>query len=98
MECNIFVRLVLHAVLYGFSTYTFKVQLDQQIERWRGNLDIGVTTFTPERSERPVTITDVTSGTWIVSGSSIITNGKVLKNDVVKPNLESLKVVEKYVF
>ena len=53
---------------------------------------MGVTVHQPEDIVLPPTMTSMPTGTWMLSGTSVIINGKEVKKDYSRINLESLKV------
>ena len=73
---------------------------------WAGSIEVGVTSHDPENIVLPPTMTSMTSGTWMLSGRSVIVNGQEAKRDYTSINLETLKVhkslhnidCKKYVF
>ena len=50
----------------------FEVVIEKLVERWSGSLELGVTSIRPENLEFPSTMTDITYGTWMLSGSSVM--------------------------
>ena len=61
-------------------------------ELWAGSIEVGVTVHKPEDIVLPPTMTSMPTGTWMLSGTSVIINGKEVKKDYSRINLESLKV------
>ena len=61
-------------------------------EKWAGSVEIGVTTHSPEVLQFPSTMTNITTGTWMVSGTGVMHNGSSIR-DNLKVNLDSLKVI-----
>lgn len=59
---------------------------------------MGVTSHNPEDIVLPPTMTSMPTGTWMLSGTSVIVNGKEAKRDYSSVNLESLKVKTKLYF
>lgn len=53
----------------------FEVRLDRVVTKWAGSIEIGITTHSPMELEFPFTMTNVKSGTWIMTGSGIMHNG-----------------------
>lgn len=47
----------------------FEVVLDKVVLKWAGSIEIGVTTQRPEELEFPATMTNVRSGTWMMTGN-----------------------------
>ncbi len=50
----------------------FEVIIEKLVERWSGSLELGVTSIKPENLDFPSTMTDITYGTWMLSGSSVM--------------------------
>ena len=46
-----------------------QVNLDKLVDKWAGSIEIGVTTNTPNELEFPSTMTNVRSGTWMMTGN-----------------------------
>ena len=70
----------------------FEVHIDKQVEKWAGSLEIGVTTHSPEDLELPSTMTNITTGTWMMSGGGVVNNGVTTIEDYGH-SLEELKVL-----
>ncbi|KAF2900858.1 hypothetical protein ILUMI_05336 [Ignelater luminosus] len=69
----------------------FEVRLERVVTKWAGSIEIGVTTHSPTDLEFPFTMTNVRSGTWMMTGSGIMHNGTtVLEQYGV--NLDRLQV------
>ena len=83
-----------------------KVEIESVTELWAGSIEVGVTSHDPENIVLPPTMTSMASGTWMLSGRSVIVNGQEAKRDYSSINLETLKVhkslhnidCKKYVF
>ncbi|KAI4464530.1 neuralized [Holotrichia oblita] len=72
----------------------FEVRLDRIVSKWAGSIEIGVTTHSPTDLEFPFTMTNVRSGTWMMTGSGIMHNGTtVLEQYGV--NLDRLQVSDR---
>ncbi|XP_040064057.1 neuralized-like protein 4 [Ixodes scapularis] len=69
----------------------FEVVLEQQVSKWTGSIDIGVTMFPPHLLEFPTTMTNVRSGTWIMTGCGVMHNGTEVLVDYCR-NLDTLQV------
>ena len=52
-----------------------EVQIQEINDKWAGSLEIGVTTHAPGSFPLPVTMTNIASGTWMLSGGAIVHNG-----------------------
>ncbi|XP_018330775.1 neuralized-like protein 4 isoform X2 [Agrilus planipennis] len=69
----------------------FEVRLERVVTKWAGSIEIGVTTHSPTDLDFPFTMTNVRSGTWMMTGSGIMHNGTtVLEQYGV--NLDRLQV------
>ncbi|XP_013781863.2 neuralized-like protein 4, partial [Limulus polyphemus] len=69
----------------------FEVILEQQVVKWTGSIEIGVTTHSPYDIEFPSTMTNMRSGTWMMTGSGIMCNGTSVVEEY-GINLERLKI------
>ena len=69
----------------------FEVQLDQLVDKWAGSIEIGVTTHSPLELEFPSTMTNVRSGTWMMTGNGVMHNGATVLEDYGQ-NLDQLRV------
>ncbi|CAN7987074.1 unnamed protein product [Ixodes hexagonus] len=68
----------------------FEVVLEQQVSKWTGSIDIGVTMFPPHLLDFPTTMTNVRSGTWIMTGCGVMHNGTEVIVDYCR-NLDTLQ-------
>ncbi|XP_050504188.1 neuralized-like protein 4 [Diabrotica virgifera virgifera] len=59
----------------------FEICLDSIVDRWSGSIELGVTSVRPDEIDLPSTATDLYRDTWMLSGSSIMINGKTIKNN-----------------
>lgn len=59
----------------------FEVVLDRVVLKWAGSIEIGVTTQRPEELEFPATMTNVRSGTWMMTGNGVMHNGQTVLDD-----------------
>ena len=55
----------------------FKVRLDKMVTKWAGSIEIGVTSHAPSDLEFPSTMTNVRSGTWMMTGNGVSTGKPV---------------------
>ena len=62
------------------------------IDKWSGSIEIGITTHNPSLLEFPATMTNMRSGTIMMSGSGILTNGKGTQREYGQFNLDELTV------
>ena len=47
----------------------FEVRLDRMVTKWAGSIEIGVTTHAPGDLDFPSTMTNIRSGTWMMTGN-----------------------------
>lgn len=59
--------------------------------KWAGTIEIGVTMHSAEELNFPSTMTNVRSGTWMMTGNGIMYNGTTI-SDEYGCNLDKLKV------
>lgn len=69
----------------------FEVRLDRLVTKWAGSIEIGVTTHCPGDIDYPLTMTNVHSGTWMMTGVGIMHNGITVVNQY-GVNLDTLRV------
>ena len=69
----------------------FEVRLDKMVTKWAGSIEIGVTTHAPCDLEFPSTMTNVRSGTWMMTGNGVMHNGTTTI-DAYGQNLDKLSV------
>jgi len=62
------------------------------IDKWTGSIEVGITAQWPDNMEMPATMTNLQGNTWVMSGSSIVSGGKTLKENYGIISLDSLKV------
>lgn len=62
----------------------FEVVLDRVVTKWAGSIEIGVTTLRPEELDYPATMTNVRSGTWMMTGNGVMHNGMTVLDDYGK--------------
>lgn len=79
------------------SDELFEVQLDQLVDKWAGSIEIGVTTHSPQDLEFPSTMTNIQSGTWMMTGNGVMHNGMTILEDYGQ-NLDRLRVRVTLVF
>ncbi|KZC09170.1 Neuralized-like protein 4 [Dufourea novaeangliae] len=56
----------------------FEVRLDKIVTKWAGSIEIGVTTHSPTELEFPFTMTNVRSGTWMMTENGVMHNGTAI--------------------
>ncbi|XP_066581043.1 neuralized-like protein 4 [Prorops nasuta] len=69
----------------------FEVRLDKIVSKWAGSIEVGVTTHSPTELEFPFTMTNVRSGTWMMTGNGVMHNGITMINHYGQ-NLDRLQV------
>lgn len=62
------------------------------VYKWSGSIEVGVTTHSPTALEFPATMTNMRSGTTMMSGCGILTNGKGTQREYGEFNLDELRV------
>ncbi|XP_064610379.1 neuralized-like protein 4 [Liolophura sinensis] len=72
-------------------TELFEVRIDRMVNKWAGSIEIGVTTHLPTDLKFPCTMTNIFSGTWMMTGNGIMHNGTTVLEDYGQ-NLDSLEV------
>ncbi len=55
--------------------------LDRIVLKWAGSIEIGVTTQQPEELDFPATMTNIRSGTWMMTGNGVMHNGLTVLDD-----------------
>ena len=73
------------------SNEVLEVRLDRMVTKWAGSIELGVTTHAPSDLEFPSTMTNVRSGTWMMTGNGVMHNGTTTI-DAYGQNLDKLKV------
>lgn len=68
----------------------FEVVIDKMVDKWAGSIEIGVTTHSPVELEFPSTMTNVRSGTWMMTGNGVMRNGTTILEEYGQ-NLDRLK-------
>lgn len=53
----------------------FQVRLERVVSKWAGSIEIGVTTHSPTDLDFPFTMTNVRTGTWMMTGNGVMHNG-----------------------
>ncbi|XP_063229643.1 neuralized-like protein 4 [Bacillus rossius redtenbacheri] len=69
----------------------FEIRIDRLVDKWSGSIEVGVTTHNPTALEFPATMTNMRSGTTMMSGCGILTNGKGTRREYGMYNLDELK-------
>lgn len=69
----------------------FEVVLDKMVDKWAGSVEIGVTTHSPTELDYPSTMTNIRSGTWMMTGTGVMHNGTNIVDEYGQ-NLDRLRV------
>ncbi|XP_039602936.1 neuralized-like protein 4 isoform X2 [Polypterus senegalus] len=69
----------------------FEIRIDKLVDKWSGSIEIGVTTHNPNNLDYPATMTNLRSGTIMMSGSGILTNGKGTRREYCEFSLDELQ-------
>ncbi|XP_067828155.1 neuralized-like protein 4 isoform X3 [Heptranchias perlo] len=72
------------------SNEIFQVRIDKMVDKWAGSIEIGVTTHNPAYLQLPSTMTNLRSGTWMMTGNGVMHNGTTIL-DEYGHNLDRLK-------
>ncbi|XP_014669095.1 PREDICTED: neuralized-like protein 4 [Priapulus caudatus] len=68
----------------------FCIMLDRLVDKWSGSIEVGITTHNPNTMDFPATMTNMRSGTIMMSGCGILTNGKGTRREYGDFNLDEL--------
>ncbi|XP_053378607.1 neuralized-like protein 4 [Mercenaria mercenaria] len=68
----------------------FEIRLDRLVDKWSGSIEVGITTHNPSAIDFPATMTNMRSGTIMMSGCGILTNGKGTRREYGQYNLDAL--------
>lgn len=69
----------------------FQVRLERVVTKWAGSIEIGVTTHSAQELDFPFTMTNVRSGTWMMTGNGVMHNGTTVIEQYGQ-NLDRLQV------
>lgn len=69
----------------------FEIRIDKLVDKWSGSIEVGVTTHNPNALHFPATMTNMRSGTIMMSGCGILTNGKGTRREYGEFNLDELR-------
>ncbi|KAH8270110.1 hypothetical protein KR018_004088, partial [Drosophila ironensis] len=69
----------------------FEIRIDKLVDKWSGSIEVGVTTHNPTVLHFPATMTNMRSGTIMMSGCGILTNGKGTRRQYGEYNLDELR-------
>lgn len=76
----------------NFFVFFEQIRIDRLVDKWSGSIEVGVTTHSPTALEFPATMTNMRSGTTMMSGCGILTNGKGTQREYGEFNLDELRV------
>lgn len=68
----------------------FEIRIDCLVDKWSGSIEMGITTHNPAALDFPSTMTNLRSGTIMMSGCGILTNGKGTRREYGQCNLDEL--------
>ncbi|XP_066248762.1 neuralized-like protein 4 isoform X5 [Euwallacea similis] len=68
----------------------FEIRIDRLVDKWSGSIEMGITTHNPNTLVFPATMTNMRSGTIMMSGCGILTNGKGTRREYGDFNLDEL--------
>ncbi|KAF2354220.1 Transposase Tc1-like [Trinorchestia longiramus] len=69
----------------------FEIRIDRLVDKWSGSIEVGITTHNPATLEFPATMTNLRSGTTMMSGTGILKNGKGMLRQYGDFNLDELQ-------
>lgn len=69
----------------------FEIRIDKLVDKWSGSIEVGVTTHNPSALHFPATMTNMRTGTIMMSGCGILTNGKGTRRQYGEFNLDELR-------
>jgi neuralized-like protein 4 len=68
-----------------------KIRIEKLVAKWSGSIEVGVTSHDPETLSLPATMTNLRSGTTMMSGCGILTNGQGTRREYGHFNLDELR-------
>ncbi|CAH2034233.1 unnamed protein product, partial [Iphiclides podalirius] len=69
----------------------FEIRIDRLVDKWSGSIEVGVTTHNPATIRFPSTMTNMDSGTVMMSGSKVLLNGHGTCMEYGNFNLDELR-------
>lgn len=69
----------------------FEIRIDKLVDKWSGSIEVGVTSHNPNTLQFPATMTNMRSGTIMMSGCGILANGKGTRREYGEFNLDELR-------
>lgn len=78
-----------HRPLY--DNELFEIRIDRLVDKWSGSIEVGVTTHNPATIRFPSTMTNMDSGTIMMSGCKVLINGHGTCVEYGNFNLDELR-------
>ncbi|XP_041987220.1 neuralized-like protein 4 [Aricia agestis] len=78
-----------HRPLY--DNELFEIRIDRLVDKWSGSIEVGVTTHNPATIRFPSTMTNMDSGTIMMSGCKVLLNGHGTCMEYGNFNLDELR-------
>ncbi|XP_060809528.1 neuralized-like protein 4 isoform X2 [Amyelois transitella] len=78
-----------HRPLYDCEL--FEIRIDKLVDKWSGSIEVGVTTHNPATIRFPSTMTNMDSGTIMMSGCKVLVNGHGTCLEYGNFNLDELR-------
>ncbi|XP_013179010.1 PREDICTED: neuralized-like protein 4 [Papilio xuthus] len=69
----------------------FEIRIERIVHKWSGSIEVGVTNHNPATIQFPSTMTNMESGTVMLSGSKVLINGQGTCTEYGSMNLDELK-------
>ncbi|CAG9781935.1 unnamed protein product [Diatraea saccharalis] len=70
----------------------FEIRIDRLVDKWSGSIEVGVTTHNPATIRFPSTMTNMDTGTIMMSGCKVLLNGHGTCMEYGNFNLDELRV------
>ncbi|OWR53166.1 hypothetical protein KGM_201376 [Danaus plexippus plexippus] len=78
-----------HRPLY--DNELFEIRIDRLVDKWSGSIEVGVTTHNPATIRFPSTMTNIDTGTIMMSGCKVLLNGHGTCMEYGNFNLDELR-------
>ncbi|XP_063632805.1 neuralized-like protein 4 isoform X1 [Cydia splendana] len=78
-----------HRPLY--DNELFEIRIDRLVDKWSGSIEVGVTSHNPATIRFPSTMTNMDSGTIMMSGCKVLMNGHGMCMEYGNFNLDELR-------
>ncbi|XP_073953644.1 neuralized E3 ubiquitin protein ligase 4 isoform X1 [Choristoneura fumiferana] len=78
-----------HRPLY--DNELFEIRIDRLVDKWSGSIEVGVTSHNPATIRFPSTMTNMDSGTIMMSGCKVLLNGHGMCMEYGNFNLDELR-------